>query len=91
MAPFGLVHDFTNMVVSVLAYKFGLEEKSPEIIKPVLMARMGKLYSILNELSYGPKIMPGLELAPNLNSIIFSLKQNCKTDGHRLVNRLAYR
>lgn len=88
VAAFELVYDFTNMVVSLVTYKFGLQEKSPEIIKPVFMARMGKMLSILNELSHAPKIMNGLELAHNLQTIIYSLKDNRKTNGHRYLDIL---
>ena len=71
------------MVAALTTYKFGLKEDSPVIMKPMFMARNGKLAGIINSMTYVPKIMNGLKIAPGLNSIIYSLVDNRKTNGQR--------
>ena len=83
VALFELHYDFTNMVPSQTTYKFGLREKSPSIIKPMLMDREAKILSILRQLAFVPKLMTGSVLNDRFNSIVFSLKDNRKSDGRR--------
>ena len=83
MALFELLHDFTNMVPVKTTYKFGLRERAPVITKPMLMDREGKMLSILRQCAFAPKLMTGIELNDKFNSIIFSIKDNRKSDGRK--------
>ena len=83
MALFELLHDFTNMIPAKTTYKFGLREKAPAILKPMLMDREGKILSILRQCSHVPKLMSGVELNEKYNTIIYSLKDNRKSDGRK--------
>ena len=83
MALFELHYDFTNMVPAKTTYKFGLREKAPSILKPMLIDREGKMLSILRQFAFVPKLMSGSTVNENFNSIIFSIKDNRKSDGKR--------
>ena len=52
-------------------FKFGLREKAPSIMKPMLMDREGKMLSILRQMAFIPKLMTGIEIKPKF-SLTFS-------------------
>ena len=83
VSMFDLLCNLTNMVPVKTSYRFGLREKAPSILKPMLMDREGGMLSILRQMAFVPKLMTGVELKSKFNSIIFSLKDNRKSDGQR--------
>ena len=67
----------------MVTYRIGLKDNPVDIIKPIFTAREAKVPKMLNELAYVPKIMPDTELHSSLQTIIFSLKDNRKSEGRR--------
>ena len=69
----------------MITYRIGLKDNPVEITKPIFSAREATVPNILKELAHVPKLMPETELHEALQTIIFSLKDNRKSEGRRLV------
>ena len=54
------------------------------------MARDAKIPSLMNELAHLPKTMQGVELGDSFGTIVFSVKDNRKSEGRRLVKYYYY-
>ena len=71
------------MVPSLVTYRVGLKDNPVEIKKPIFSAREASIPKILKELAHVPKTMQDTELHSSLQTIIFSLKDNRKSEGRR--------
>ena len=69
-----------------MTYKVGIEESAPKIVKHYLISPQATMKTVMKQLTYPLKLMKGAQLQDNLDTVIFSLKENRKSDGRRLVD-----
>lgn len=74
------------MLVVKVTYKVGIEENAPKIIKHYLISPQASMKAVMQQLTYPLKLMKGAQLHDNFDTVIFSLMENRKSEGRRLVN-----
>ena len=71
------------MVVVKVTYRIGLGENAPEIVKYFLVTPQASIKTVMKQLAYPPKLMKGAQLQEDHDTMIFSLKENRKSEGRR--------
>ena len=83
-APFSVIYDLTRMIPTLLDLKIG--SKTKPIRKVYFLGRKSLVHRVMDEFAYIPKLMPGVEVDESFETILFSLKDNRKSDGRRFVS-----
>ena len=82
-AVFKLLHALTNMIQTKVTYKWGVSEIAPEIEKCILMGRKALVTDVMDELTFVPKTMNGVTVSQNFWTVVYSIKNNRKSQGRR--------
>ena len=73
----------SKQIVIKVTYRVGLGELAPEIVKYFLVAPQASVKSVMQQMAYPPKLMRGAQLQDDHDTLLFSLKENRKSEGRR--------
>ena len=78
-----LLYQFSKMLVVRVTYRVGIEETAPKIVKYYLIAPQAATKHVMQQLTYPLKLMKGAQLNDDMDTVLFSLKENRKSMGRR--------